>query len=387
MTLDALPQRARAAEADFLALLERWVRYESPTHDAALANRLADDLQAHFEADGWTLERLPRDGVGDVLCARLAGRDEDAPATLLLAHYDTVWPAGTLQRMPFRRERDEVYGPGTLDMKAGIVSAFFAGRWAREAGGPAGPVTLLLTSDEEDGSHHSRERIEAEAQQHARVLVLEPGRDDGALKAGRKGTGAFRVHFEGVSAHAGNEPERGASALRELAHFVPYAEDRADPDAGTTVNVTVAAGGSAPNVIAEAAHATVDLRVLRAGEAQRVSEALRAYRPRDGRVRVTVEGGAHRPPLERTEANAALLAQARAVAQRWGLPCEAATVGGGSDGNFTSALGVATLDGLGSVGSGPHARHEHVRVRETLQRAAWVAALLLDGASDGAQGP
>jgi glutamate carboxypeptidase len=237
-------------------------------------------------------------------------------------------------------------------------------------------VTLLVTSDEETGSHHSRALIERLAREHERVLVLEPGRDDGALKVGRKGVGQIHLQLNGRSAHAGNNPEDGASALRELAHLLLYVEDQADGVAGTTVNLTVARGGTTGNVIAEQAEAEVDLRVLAASEADRVQRALDAYEPRDERVGVRITGGLNRPPLERTQANEALWNEARAKGAALGLHLEGAVVGGGSDGSFTSALGIATLDGLGSVGAGPHARHEHIRVGPTLERVALLAALL-----------
>jgi glutamate carboxypeptidase len=290
-----------------------------------------------------------------------------------------VWPSGTLDVMPIRHADGRVHGPGVLDMKAGITTAVHAMRLVREAAGRAGgAVTLLITSDEETGSHHSRDLIEDEARQHDRVLVLEPGRDDGAVKTGRKGVGQVQLRLHGRSAHAGNNPADGASALRELAHLLLYAEDQADGVAGTTVNLTVARGGSTGNVIAEEASAEVDLRVLRASEADRVMTALRAYRARDERVDVEVDGGLNRPPLERTDANEALWLEALQRGRDLGLALESAVVGGGSDGSFTSALGVATLDGLGAVGAGPHARHEHIRVAPTLERLALVAALLLE---------
>lgn len=375
MDPQALLTRALDEEDRYLTTLRTLVEHESPSGDAALADRLADVLEERLERDGWTVRRLPRSPVGDVLVARVADGDPDQ-ATLILAHYDTVWPRGTLAEMPWRRDGDEVFGPGVLDMKAGIATALHGVALAREAGPLRGPVTLLLTSDEESGSVHSRAEIESLARQHARVLVVEPGREDGALKVGRKGVGEFRVIVHGRSAHAGNDPERGASALRELAHFLLYAEASADADAGTTVAVTVASGGTVVNVIAERAEASIDLRVLRPGEGERVEEALRTYRPRDPRVRMEVGGGLNRPPLEPTEANRTLFDEAVVRLSAMGVTTEGAVVGGGSDGNFTSALGIPTLDGLGSVGSGPHARDEHVRVRETLVRVALLASLL-----------
>jgi len=383
MSEPSLLQRTRDDAEAYLATLERLVTLESPSRDKSLGDRLAGTLTEMLEADGWTVQRHTRAEVGDVLEARLPGHGGEQRSTLLLAHYDTVWPQGTLAAMPFRREGDAVHGPGALDMKAGIATALHAVRALRAGGAaPRGPVTLLVTSDEETGSHHSRSLIERLAAKHARVLVLEPGREDGALKVGRKGVGQIHLQLRGVSAHAGNNPDAGASALRELAHLLLYVEDLADGERGTTVNLTVAEGGTTGNVIAESAEAEVDMRVLRTDEAERVMRALRAYRPRDARVRVKVGGGLNRPPLEQNEGNAALWREAQAAGEALGLALRGAVVGGGSDGSFTSALGVPTLDGLGSVGAGPHARTEHIRVPETLERVALLAAVLAGGPQD-----
>jgi glutamate carboxypeptidase len=368
--------RVLADEDGYLTTLRTLVEHESPSHDVGSADHLAALLAGALADDGWRTERLPAEGAGDIVRARLDG-DDPGDGTLLLAHYDTVWPLGTLAEMPWRHDGDRVAGPGVLDMKAGIAGALHAVRAARAVGPLRGPVTLLVTSDEETGSHASRALIEEEARRHARVLVLEPGRDDGALKVGRKGVGDVRVALRGVSAHAGLNPQDGASALRELAHLLLYAEGLADPDAGTSVNLTVASGGSASNVVAEAATARIDVRVATVDEGERILAALGAYRPRDPRVEVRVDAELNRPPMEATPANQVLLAEARARLDALGLALDEAVVGGGSDGNFTSALGVATLDGLGAVGGGAHARHEHIRLRETLQRVALTAALLL----------
>ncbi|CAN5800723.1 M20 family metallopeptidase [soil metagenome] len=372
MTLKTLAHAERDA---YLQTLKALVTLESPTPDKAANDRVADYLETVLRADGWTVERVALREVGDQVVARF-----DAPgevSSLLLCHFDTVWPVGTLAQMPLKEEDGKLYGPGTLDMKAGIATALHALKMVRrERLTLRGPVTLLLTSDEEKGSLFSREIIERLAQAHSRVFVLEPGREDGALKTGRKGTGDFTAHFAGVSAHAGNNPQDGASALRELAHFLPFAENLTDFEQGTTVNVTVAQGGSVSNVIAESATCTLDMRVLKLGEAERVEAALRAYVPQDSRVTVTLTGGLNRPPLEATEANKKLFEEAQGVLETLGLTMAGAVVGGGSDGNFTSALGVPTLDGLGSAGAGPHARFEHIRIDETLDRLALLTALL-----------
>ena len=366
----ALTDAAFAATSTYLETLESLVRLESPTADKRAVDQLVSHLWALLNLRGWSVERHPSEVVGDALIARKKGGS--GPKSLLLTHCDTVWPLGTLAVMPFKRDGDKVYGPGVLDMKAGIVGALVAVSLVEADGSLAGPVTLLVSADEEAGSRHSRALIETLAREHDRVFVLEPGRDDGALKVRRKGVGDFQVTFSGRSAHAGNNPELGASALRELAHFLLFAEALSNLEAGTSVNLTVARGGSVGNVIAETAVATLDFRVLTLSEGERVEGAIKGYAPKDERVKVAVVGGLNRPPLEPTPANLELFEQAKQL----GFSGEGAVVGGASDGNFTSALGVPTLDGLGSVGEGPHARHEHIRLRETLERVALLASFL-----------
>lgn len=374
-----LLEQAYAKEEEYLALLGELVERESPTSDKAACDALADRLVELLDANGFTTTRSERSEVGDIVTGQLERGAAAGPRTLLLCHYDTVWPVGTLAEMPFKREGDKLMGPGVLDMKAGIVNALLATGLAAartEANGAGLAVTLLLTSDEEMGSGESRELIEALAKEHDRVLVLEPGREDGALKTGRKGVGGFTLRLRGRSAHAGNNPAAGASALRELAHLLLYVEDLGDDVAGTSVNVTTARAGFASNVIAEEATATVDLRVLKSSGAERVAAALKEYVPRDERVSLTVTGGLNRPPMELTVGNQRLFETATGVLASMGLALEGAVVGGGSDGNFTSHMGVPTLDGLGAVGDGAHARSEHIRIRESLERMALVAGLL-----------
>lgn len=373
--LFALSEAAHSFESRYLDLLGSLVSRESPTADKTAADALADDLETALEDEGWQVERIEVEPVGDQLVARRNGTG--TVSTLLLCHYDTVWQPGTIETMPYRRDGDKIYGPGILDMKAGIVSAMMAPSVARRVDHEiAGPLTLLITSDEETGSLHSRPLIEQLAVEHDRVLVLEPARDDGALKIGRKGTACYWATLHGRSAHAGVNPEQGASALRELAHFLFHAEGLTDTSLGTTVNVTVAAGGTVSNVIPEQARGEVDVRVPSTAEGERVNRAICGYTPRDPRVKVSVEGGLNRPPLEVTQANRRLFGEAQSIAAQLGFELDGAVVGGGSDGNFTSALAVPTLDGLGAVGGGPHARHEHIRMSETLDRLALLAGLL-----------
>jgi glutamate carboxypeptidase len=373
---------AQAERTIYLDTLKDLVKLESPTHDKAANDKVADYLENLLKNDAWAVERLSQTVVGDQLVARQdasgSASKTNMVSTLILCHFDTVWEVGTLQTMPLREENDKLFGPGVLDMKAGITTAIHALRLVKKNKLELkGPVTLMLTSDEETGSEYSKTLIESQAKRHDRVLVLEPSRDDGALKVGRKGIGGFEITFKGKSAHAGNNPKDGASAIRELANFLFFAEDLTDYEQGTTVNLTVAKGGTVSNVIAEEAHASLDMRALKLSEAERVETALRAYQPEDSRISLTITGGVNRPPLEFDEKNQNLFAEAKTAMQSLGFMLEGAVVGGGSDGNFTSAMGVPTLDGLGSAGEGPHARHEHIRIAETLDRLALVTKLLV----------
>jgi glutamate carboxypeptidase len=287
--------------------------------------------------------------------------------TLLLGHHDTVWPMGTLGEIPWATKDGRATGPGVFDMKAGIAVALAVlEALAREASPPA--VSLLLTPDEEVGTEASRGLLLEVARRHQRVLVLEPSLD-GAAKVARKGTGGFEVSFHGRAAHAGLDPEKGASALLELAHFAIFATGLGRPETGTTVTPTVARSGTRTNVVPEAAQVSVDCRVWKQEEAERVSAAVRAYRPADPRVRVETTGGFDRPPLEPTPVATALYETARRIAGEIGFTLDAARVGGASDGNLTAAAGVPTLDGLGPLGDGAHARHEWVGIDDLARRA------------------
>jgi glutamate carboxypeptidase len=290
-----------------------------------------------------------------------------------------VWPAGTLATRPWRIEAGLAYGPGVFDMKAGIavgVTVLAAIAMAKEP--KAIPVSLLLVPDEEVGSAASRETTLDVARCHRRVLVLEPSQD-GAAKVARKGCGVFRVRFTGRAAHAGLEPEKGASALAEMARFVLFLERVAEPARGTTLTATIARAGTASNVVPERAEVAVDARAWTASEADRVTAAVAGYRPHDPAVEVSVEDGFDRPPLEPDDASLALYAAARRLAGELGFELEAARVGGASDCNFTAAAGIPTLDGLGPRGGGAHARDEHVIVADLPRRAALLAGLCMLG--------
>jgi glutamate carboxypeptidase len=305
---------------------------------------------------------------------------------LLLGHFDTVWPVGQLARQPLVERDGRMFGPGVYDMKAGLVIALTAVALALEHHADSFPaITFLATADEETGSATSRRLIESLAREHDAVLVFEPAMPGGAVKTGRKGVGEFTLTAHGVSSHAGADPAAGASAIHELARQVIAMQSLSDPAHGLTLNIGTIHGGTRSNVVAETAHATVDVRVTRLEDAGRIEHALRALQPHDPRVRLEVTGAVNRPPMERTPGVARLFEMARAVASGadWTL-AEGAT-GGASDGNFTAALGVPTLDGLGATGDGAHALHEHVEINELPRRAALVAGLLARLGHNGCQ--
>jgi len=350
--------------------LEALVCLESPSDDAARVTRLAGWIQDRLRERGVPAELRPCPPRGDALLASVAFREG---GTLLLGHLDTVWPAGTLAEMPWRLDGGRASGPGAFDMKAGIaVGMAVLTAMVRES--RPHPVSLLLVPDEEAGSPTSRELTLSIARRHRRVLVLEPSQD-GAAKVARKGCGTFRISFSGRAAHAGLAPEKGASALAEMARFVLFLEGTAEPVRGTTLTATLARAGLAPNVVPESAELAVDARAWTRDEADRVEEAIRDYRAFDLGVTVAVEGGFDHPPLEPTVASGALYDTARRLAAALGLELGAARVGGASDGNFTAAAGLPTLDGLGPQGDGAHARDEHVLVADLPRRAALLAAL------------
>lgn len=344
----------------------------------------SDDADRVSELSAWVVERLRDGGVaaelvalhprGDAVRASI-GR-ADVRGTLLLGHLDTVWPVGTIREIPFREAGGRIFGPGVFDMKSGI--AVMLGVLTKLSARPSPPpATLLLTPDEEVGSAASRDLLVAEARKNLQVLVLEPS-VAGAAKVARKGSGGFRVRFEGVAAHAGLEPEKGASALLELSRFVLFLDSLGDGNAGTTVTPTVASAGTKPNVVPERAELTVDARIWSFSEARRIADAIKGYRPADSRVSISVAGGFDRPPMEETPASKALFERARAVAREIGIDLKGARVGGASDGNLTSAAGVPTLDGLGPEGDGAHARHEFVFSRDLEGRARFLEALLAE---------
>jgi glutamate carboxypeptidase len=350
--------------------VEQLVVRESPSQDSGRVSALAAWVRDRLLERGLSARTQSLSAAADAVVAELG---PGAGGSLLLGHLDTVWPVGTLSEMPFAVEGDRATGPGIFDMKASVAVALAALEALAAQG--VGNATFLLVPDEEIGSASSRGLTVDLARRHRRVLVLEPS-DDGAAKIARKGTGLFHLRFRGRAAHAGLEPERGASALAELARSVLFLETLADPTSGTTIVPSRARSGGATNVVPEEGDLAVDARVWTREEAERLESAVRGYRPADPRVEVTVEGGFDRPPLVPTPESLALYERARAFARELGWDLASARVGGASDGNLTAAAGIPTLDGLGPRGGGAHARHEFVQMSELPRRAALLAALL-----------
>lgn len=369
---------------EIAALLEPLVAAESPSSDRASQRQPFEILAAELDELGFEVEAVAAEEVGDHLLARpRAGswrrREEGGSSQLLLGHMDTVWPLGTLDRMPVRVEAGRLHGPGAYDMKGGLAQMVFALRALREHGiAPALEPVVFVSTDEEVGSVESRPHIERLAEEASRVFVLEPSfGPGGSLKTGRKGIGEFTIAVTGVASHAGLEPGKGASAILELSLQVRRLFDLNDLERGTTVNVGQIDGGLRPNVVAPAAKAVADVRVASVEEAERIDAAIHALRPDDAATSIAVEGGFDRPPLVPTPRNRALADRARELAGALGFDLGEAAVGGASDGNVTTLL-AATLDGLGAVGDGAHAQHEHVLVDRLAQRAALLALLIAE---------
>ena len=369
-----LEQFCRDHEPWLHQTIDALVSIESPTDDKTAVDRCGAEFRARAAAIGMRVRAEARPDAGDHSVAEIG---EGGPRILLVGHVDTVWPHGQIARMPLDRRDGKLWGPGTLDMKVGVAMGLLATRAVFATLGPtAGRVAMLVTSDEETGSDTSRALIEAEALASDAVLVLEPALAGGALKTSRKGIGQYQLAVTGVSAHAGVDPRKGVSAIRELARQILALEALHDLDRGVSVNVGVVSGGTRPNVVAEEAHAVVDVRAPSLDDAARVDAALRALQPILPGARLSITGGFERPPMERSAGVAALYAHAQAAAASLRQTVEEGGTGGGSDGNFTAALGVPTLDGLGGVGDGAHALHEHVELDRLVPRTALLAALI-----------
>lgn len=378
----ALLAGARRKQSSLVELAEKLVRAESPSDDKAVVDACGALAAEHARALGGRVKLHRQKQFGNVLEIRFGRRSTGGRRpVMLLGHIDTVWPVGTLKSMPCRIADGRLWGPGTLDMKVGIAMALTAVEMLSEAALLDGEIVLLLNSDEEIGSPVSRPITEQIARECSAVYVLEPAQGL-AYKTARKGTGNWRIDVRGVAAHAGVDFEKGASALRELARVIETVSGWTDLKRGLTLSVGLAGGGSRTNVIPAEAWAEVDGRIARAADGPRIERKFAALKPTDKRCALTVTGSINRPPMERTRGTVALYRRARQLAADLGFNLEEAATGGASDGNFTSALGIPTLDGMGAVGEGAHARHESVLLEHLAPRTALLAGMLVAAAAE-----
>ncbi|MGE6415241.1 M20 family metallopeptidase [Planococcus kocurii] len=366
-------------KADLLEL----VKAESPSHRKekvdACGNTLKEIFQNRLKGE-WTLETFARETTGDHFLFTLK-EPRPKPRVLFLSHFDTVWEVGVL---PIVEDGNDIYGPGVFDMKAGLLSSIWAVRSLQQETEdlPFSPV-YLFTADEEIGSTTSRSVIEEVAKTCSAVFVMEPPvAGSFALKTERKGVGRYTLGVTGVSSHAGNHHEDGVSAIRELAQQIIILEELTDYDNGTTVNVGVIKGGTSSNVVSASAVAEIDFRVTSYNEAEKLIEVLENLNPVNPSAEISISGELNRPPMKKSEASSRLYQKAQLVGKRLGFDVQEAKAGGGSDGNFTAALGIPTLDGLGIPGDGPHAIHEHIHFDRFSERCALVAELCLELSND-----
>ena len=378
VAMRALLAGARRKQPELLKLLRRLVHAESPSDSKAAVDACGQLALTQARSLGGRAKIHRQRAFGDVLEIRFGPKRKSAGSQkpiLLLGHLDTVWPIGTLKSMPFRIADGRLWGPGALDMKAGVAMAFTAIEMLIETQLLDREVVFLLNSEEEIGSPVSRPITERLASGCEAVYVLEPAQGL-AYKTARKGTGNWRIDIKGVSAHAGVDFAKGASAIRELARVVETVSGWTGMRAGMTVSVGLAGGGSKTNVVPAEAWAEVDVRIARVTDGPAIERRFAALRPRDSRCSFQLSGGINRPPMERSRGTVALFRRARALAADLGFALEEASTGGASDGNFTAALGIPTLDGMGAVGEGAHARHESILLEHLAPRTALLAAMI-----------
>lgn len=382
MTESTLPatllQLIRPRLPQMLSMLRAFIVAESPSLEKFPADHCCGIIAEAWRKHSTRVQRIAQKHRGDHLrITWQPQRSRSAGQLLVLGHYDTVYATGTLAKMPFRVSAGKAYGPGTFDMKAGIVQALFALDALRQNQAPLPKhIVFLWTSDEEIGSESSRNLIEVEARRSDAVFVLEPSLGPrGLLKTARKGVGEAEIIVHGRASHAGLAPQDGVNAVHELARQITRLRQWNDLRRGISVNADIIEGGTRVNVIAESARAVIDLRALRLTDMRNLEKRLHALRPFAREARLEIRGGFNRAPMER-KVSAALFARAKSLAAQMGLSIGECTAGGGSDGNLTAALRVPTLDGLGAVGDGAHSAHEHVIVKTMPQRAALLAALL-----------
>jgi glutamate carboxypeptidase len=371
----ALLAGARRKEPALVELARRLVQVESPSDVKAAVDACAAIAAEAGRGLGGRIKLHRQRSYGDVLEMRFGKRGRGEKPVLLLGHLDTVWPVGTLRTMPWRIADGRLWGPGTLDMKVGVAMALTGIEMLEEAELLNREIVLLLNSDEEIGSPVSRPITEKIAGDCGAVFVLEPAQGL-AYKTARKGTGNWRIDIRGVAAHAGVDFEKGASALQELSRVIETVSDWTELKRGLTVSVGVAGGGSKTNVVPAEAFAEVDVRIAKISDGPRIERRFAKLKATDRRCALAVSGGVNRPPMERTRGTARLFAQARALAGEVGIVLDEASTGGASDGNFTSALGIPTLDGMGAVGEGAHASHESVVLEHLAPRTALLAGML-----------
>ena len=360
---------------DMKSLLKQLVEIESPSHDKAAVDRVGIFVADEALKYGADVEVISNRTTGDHVVARWGSGEN---GILLLCHMDTVFPLGTLKSMPYREADGKIYGPGTLDMKAGIVICLAALEELQKSGRLNRPVTLLCTSDEEIGSSTSRKYIEEYAKESALVLVMEAALLDGSLKTWRKGVGGFRVHVKGVAAHAGGDHEKGRNAIEEMAHQVLAIQKMTDYKRQTTLNVGVMNGGTVSNVIPEEAFAEVDIRVMQPGEWERIEAEMKNLKPVLDGTTLKITGGLNRPPMPFDETMKATFEKAKSIAAGIGMELKAGGTGGASDGNFVAPFGIPVLDGMGAIGEGYHSEREYIFADSLEQRRDLLITLLMN---------
>ncbi|MFN7946345.1 MAG: M20 family metallopeptidase [Blastocatellia bacterium] len=381
--MPGLNQYFSTRQETIVALIRHLVERETTSREAARLDEIARFTAELLQPLASTIELIASPAYGSHLRARFNFNPESSAESasrqlLVIGHLDTVWPVGTLARLPFRvTDEGTAHGPGIFDMKSGVAVVIEALRSIAELKlTTRRPVTMLLTCDEEIGSQTSRHLIEEEARKSAAALVLEPPIPGGIVKTARKGVGGFTIRATGRAAHAGLDPRHGINAIVELAHQTLRLNELNNYDSGTTINVGVVSGGTTSNVIPAQAMAKVDMRFWTLAEGQRIDDYVKSLQPVIDGAQLTITGGINRPPMIRSEGNAALYEHARQLAAEIGFELHEGSVGGGSDGNFTAALGVPTLDGLGVDGAGAHAEHEHIILADIPRRAALITRLL-----------
>jgi glutamate carboxypeptidase len=378
LDISSVLKEVRRREVNLVDRLRTLVEIESPSDDKAGVDRVQTVFAGWTESAGGKVRRHAHRSLGDSLEIRFGDGYRRESRTMLLGHLDTVWALGTLARMPLKVTRDRISGPGVLDMKAGVVMALTAVEVLQEMKLLRRPVTLLVHGDEEVGSLASRMLTEAVARRCGAVYVMEPAQGDaGAYKTARKAVGLYRLSVKGIAAHSGVDFEQGHSAVIELARQIQVLHSLTESSKGITVNPGVIGGGTCSNVIPAEAWVEIDVRVARKQDMAKVDRALRSLRPFDRACKLTMSGGMNRPPMERSKETVALFRDAQELAANIGIALEEAATGGGSDGNFTSALGIPTLDGMGAVGAGAHAPHEHLQRKQLAPRTALLAAMLV----------